>query len=92
MPLYVSYLSYLFVSYLYDKQYHTSSAFVLICTSANVIWYNSSVNKKLILCNILNTIFCVLFNFANENITYKATAELLIQWLWIVKHCESMIQ
>ncbi len=37
-----------------------------------MILYNSSVNKKLILCYILNTILS-----ANKNITYKATAELL---------------
>ncbi len=46
-------------------------------TSLNVILYNSSVNKKLILCYILNTILCVFAHFFKEYISLKATAESL---------------
>ncbi len=51
-----------------------SAVLCLNTTSANWILYKSSVIKKLILCYILNTILGV---FANKNVTYKATAELL---------------
>ncbi len=73
-----------FVSYLYHtisheqgEQYYTSADFVPTITNWNVISNNSSVNKKLILCYILNTILCVFAQFCNEHITFKAIAELL---------------
>ncbi len=72
-----------FVSCIYIIRYHTSREssitrvlFVPNITSANVILYNSSVNKKLILCYILKTILCVFAQFCREHITFKATAEL----------------
>ncbi len=45
--------------------------------SANVILYKCSPKKKLILCYILNTTLSVFAQFCQQNITYKATAELL---------------
>ncbi len=72
-----------FVSCIYIIRYHTNREssitrvlFVPNITSANVILYNSSVNKKLILCYILKTILCVFAKFCREHITFKATAEL----------------
>ncbi len=53
-----------------------SADFVPNITSLNVILYNSSVNKKLILCYILSTI-CVFAKFCREHISFKAVAELL---------------
>ncbi len=69
MPLYECLI---FISHKQQEQYHTSAVFVTKKTSANVILYSS-----VIIVQNLNTILCVLFNFANENITYKAKAELL---------------
>ncbi len=73
----MSYISHIFLSHIYTisditrvakrEQYHMSGAFVLICTSENVILYNSSINKKLILCYILNTILCVFAQFCREH-------------------------
>ncbi len=67
------------------KRYHTSSESntrVLFVLSANVILNNSTVNKKLILCYILNTIlsFCFLFFYSfcsvlPTKILSKATAQ-----------------
>ncbi len=47
--------------------------------SANVILilYNSSINKKLIWCYFLETILSLFAQFVIENITFKATAELV---------------
>ncbi len=69
----------------YDKRYcsyHTSresritsADFVSNIKSLNVILYNSSVNKKLVLCYILNTILC--FCSILEHVTLKAITELL---------------
>ncbi len=63
-----------FVSYLYHishEQYYTSADLVPNITSLNVILYNSSVNKKLILCYVLNTILCVFAQFCREHITFQ---------------------
>ncbi len=67
-----------FVSYLYHtisheqrEHYHTSADFVPNITSLNVILYNNSVNKKLILLYFKHNIMCFC------SITFKAIAELL---------------
>ncbi len=51
-----------------------SSAFVPIGTSTNVILYNSSLNKKLILYYILNRVLCVFAIFSENITTFKAIA------------------
>ncbi len=76
-----------FVSYLYlDKRYHTSSesciTWVLFSTSANVILYNGSVNKKLILLYFKHNIVC----FASPSSTgvfsfWKNQAFERIEWM-----------
>ncbi len=55
------------------------TVFVLNSMSANVILilYNSSINKKLIWCYFLETILSLFAQFVIENITFKATAELV---------------
>ncbi len=60
---------YEFFSYLYDKWYHTSSVFV---PNSMQMWFHTAVNvnKKLILCYILNKILFVFAQFADANITY----------------------
>ncbi len=88
-----------------------SSVELLCCwkscfTIANVILYNSSKNKKLISCYILNTIssiLSVLINFINENSSnqsHSRTVERLwstqqwftTKWIHVFERSESMIQ
>ncbi len=68
-------LLYEFLSYLYHMISNITQAeraitrvlFVPNSTSANLILYNSSVNKKLIFCYILNTILSVFAQFCQQN-------------------------
>ncbi len=55
-------------------------------TRANVIFYNSSVNKKLILCHILNTILCVFAQFCQRKYNLYSHRRTVVR-LWATQQC-----